>query len=124
MKQHQVLDIAKEYAVKYLTGLPGKRVFPGEAALKELGHLSIPLPGSSKDPEEVLEILNRIGSPNTVASNGARYFGFVFGGTLPAALAANWLAGAWDQNAVFKISSPISAQLEKVAGNWLLHLLQ
>src|SRR5664279_3026905 len=108
MNENQVLDIAKEYAIRYLNELPAKRAFPNEEALKELENLSIPLPDSSKNPEEVLEILNSIGSPNTVASNGARYFGFVFGGTLPVALAANWLAGAWDQNAVFKISSPIS----------------
>ncbi len=124
MKEYEILETAKEYAVKYLNELPGKRAFPDEESLKELENLSIPMPGSSKNPEEVLEILNSMGSMNTVASNGARYFGFVFGGTLPAALAANWLAGAWDQNAVFKISSPISAQLEKVAGNWLLNLLK
>src|SRR6266480_2997408 len=124
MKEHKLLGIAKEYALKYLDELPQKRAFPGPEALKELENLSVPLPDSSKNPEEVLEILNTIGSANTVASNGARYFGFVFGGTLPAALAANWLAAAWDQNAVFKISSPISAQLEKVSGRWLLDLLQ
>ncbi len=124
MNKHQLLDIAKEYAVNYLDKLPGRRVFPAKEALNELESLSIPLPELSKSPEEVLEILNTIGSANTVASNGGRYFGFVFGGTLPAALAANWLAAAWDQNAVFKISSPIAAKLEKVAGSWLLNLLQ
>ncbi len=124
MKENKLLGLAKEYAVKYLHELPEKRAFPDAAALSELEKLSIPLPASSTEPEEVLEVLNKVGSPNTVASNGGRYFGFVFGGTLPVALAANWLASAWDQNAVFKISSPIAAQTEKVAGNWLLELLR
>ena len=124
MQANKLLDITKEYAVKYLYELPGKRVFPGEEALKQLDAFSIELPASATNPEEVLEILNRIGSANTVASNGGRYFGFVFGGTLPASLAASWLASTWDQNAAFRITSPIGAQLEKVAGNWLLSLLQ
>lgn len=124
MSNHELLDIVKEYAVKYLDELPAKRAFPDEEALKQLESLSIPLPASPTNAEAVLEILNTVGSVNTVASNGARYFGFVFGGSLPAALAANWLAGAWDQNAVFKVSSPISAQIEKVAAGWLLNLLR
>src|SRR5205823_1553125 len=124
MNHDKLLQLTKEYAVGYLDDLPGKRVFPDHEALKKLQVLHIPLPERSKDAEEVLKILNEVGSPNTVASNGARYFGFVFGGTLPASLAANWLAAAWDQNAVFKISSPISAELEKVAASWLLDLLQ
>ena len=124
MEKHKLLDIAKEYAVNYLDGLPGKRVFPTPEALQELTQLSIPLPDAATNPEEVLRTLHTIGSANTVASSGARYFGFVFGGTLPAALAANWLAGTWDQNAALKVSSPISAQVEKVAGSWLLNLLQ
>ena len=124
MKENKLLTLAKEYAVKYLDELPDRRVFPDEGALRELEKLSMPLPRLSKNPEEVLEVLNTIGSRNTVASNGGRYFGFVFGGTLPVALAANWLASAWDQNAVFKISSPIAARTEQVAGSWLLNLLK
>ncbi|MEO5996907.1 MAG: aminotransferase class V-fold PLP-dependent enzyme [Chitinophagaceae bacterium] len=124
MKENKLLHMAKEYATKYLLELPGRRVFPDEEALKELHKLSVPLPYSSTKDEEVLEILNTIGSRNTVATNGGRYFGFVFGGTLPVTLAANWLASTWDQNAVFKISSPIAAQMEKVAGNWILDLLK
>lgn len=123
MKDNKLLELAKEYAVNYLTELPEKRVFPDEAALKELEKLAVPLPASSTDPRKVLDILNTIGSRSTVASNGGRYFGFVFGGTLPVTLAANWMASAWDQNAVLNISSPIAAKMEKVAGKWLLDLL-
>jgi glutamate/tyrosine decarboxylase-like PLP-dependent enzyme len=120
----KLLEAVNEYAVRYLEELPGKRAFPSNETLKDLEKLSIGLPEHPKNPEEVITLLNNIGSPNTVASNGPRYFGFVFGGSLPASLAANWLAAAWDQNAVFKISSPISAKIEKVAGSWLLDLLQ
>ncbi|HXT34747.1 MAG TPA: pyridoxal-dependent decarboxylase, partial [Chloroflexota bacterium] len=64
-----------------------------------------------------------LGSPGTVASAGPRYFGFVTGGALPAALAAHWLAGAWDQNVTLTVMSPTASQLETTALRWLLDLL-
>ncbi len=124
MDQYKILDKASLYAKRYLAALPARRVFPDEASLNELQKLSFPLPESSADPEKVLETLDNIGSPNTVASNGGRYFGFIFGGSLPASLAASWLSSAWDQNGVFRISSPVAAQIEKTAAEWLVDLFR
>jgi glutamate/tyrosine decarboxylase-like PLP-dependent enzyme len=124
MMDPNLLSTVKDYATTYLNELPRKRAFPADEQLIELEKLKVPLPDTGKNPKDVIDILNNIGSPNTVASTGARYFGFVFGGSLPASLAANWLAAAWDQNASFKISSPIAAQIEQVTSQWLLDLLQ
>jgi glutamate/tyrosine decarboxylase-like PLP-dependent enzyme len=69
-----------------------------------------------------LALLDDIGSPGTVATAGGRYFGFVIGGSLPAALAANWLAGAWDQNAAMQVMSPVAAKLEEIVLGWMVDL--
>jgi len=81
------------------------------------------LPEGPTAPDAVIDLLDRIGSPATMATAGGRFFGFVHGGCLPAALAANWLAGAWDQNAALFTSSPIASRLEEVAQRWLVELL-
>jgi aromatic-L-amino-acid decarboxylase len=124
MGPYKILNAAADNALDYLEKLQDRRVFPSEESLQKLEKLSFPLPDAPTNPEEVIHLLNAVGSENTVASNGGRYFGFVFGGTLPASLATNWLAAAWDQNAVFKVSSPIAAHIEKISGKWMLELLR
>jgi glutamate/tyrosine decarboxylase-like PLP-dependent enzyme len=81
-----------------------------------------PLPVSGEDPLEVIEALARRAEPGLVGSAGPRYFGFVVGGGVPAALAADWLASAWDQNAAMFVMSPAAAVVEEVAARWLLDL--
>jgi len=123
MKEYAILNSAAEHALRYLDELRERRVYPDERSLQQLKKFPVQLPEASTEAEEIVGLLNSAGSINTVATNGGRYFGFVFGGALPASLAANWLASAWDQNAVFKIASPVATHIEKIAGAWLLDLL-
>ena len=81
------------------------------------------LPHVGRPASEILALLDELGSQGSVASSGPRYFGFVTGGALPASIAANWLAAAWDQNAFSETSSPIGAALESVALRWVLEIL-
>jgi glutamate/tyrosine decarboxylase-like PLP-dependent enzyme len=110
--------------MRYLDGLDSRPVAPTAAAVAALQAFDRSLPEKSNDPAETLRLLDEVGSPATMAMAGPRFFGFVIGGSLPVTLAANWLAGAWDQNAVLYRPSPGTAFLEQVALGWLLDLLR
>ena len=119
-----LLHSVADRAANYLDGLNQRGVAPSDEAVKRLAELDEALPDAPTAPEKVLAMLDEIGSPATVATSGKRFFGFVIGGSVPAALAANWMASTWDQNAGLRVASPIAAKTEDVALAWLLDLLK
>jgi glutamate/tyrosine decarboxylase-like PLP-dependent enzyme len=118
----RLLGDTAQRAAEYLESLRERPVAPSRNAIEGLSRFDEPLPESPTDPGEVIRLLDSIGSPATTAMAGPRFFGFVIGGSLPASLAANWLAGAWDQNSAYFSPTPATATLEQVALRWLLDL--
>jgi glutamate/tyrosine decarboxylase-like PLP-dependent enzyme len=118
-----LLSTALQRSTRYLQEAGSRRVSPTPADVERLSELGGPLAEEPSDPERVLGLLDDIGSPATVINVGGRYFGFVNGGSLPAALAAEWLASAWDQNAGPGPCSPTAAALEAITIQWTCDLL-
>ena len=117
-----LLEMSAERAIAYLEGLENRPVAPSAAAVAGLAALDEPLPERPTPDADVIRQLDEVCSPATMAMAGPRFFGFIIGGSLPVALAANWLAGAWDQNSALYNVTPATAELERVALRWLLEL--
>ena len=118
-----LLKRAARDAMDYLEGVDSRSVAPAAKAVSALNSLRGPLPPGPTSAETVLHLLHEYGSPATVAKNNGRFFGFVNGGCLPAAIAASWMVSAWDQNAAFFVQSPTAVVLEEIALEWVRELL-
>src|SRR5471032_3171013 len=118
-----LLHSVADRSARYLEDIQNRRVAPSAEAVLALDQFLEPLPAAPSAPEDVLRMLDEVGSPATMGIAGPRFFGFVIGGALPATLGANWLAAAWDQNAGLFAATPISALLEEVSLGWLLDAL-
>jgi glutamate/tyrosine decarboxylase-like PLP-dependent enzyme len=114
-----VLRRAAELAADWLRTLPERPV----AAAGDPDGLRGPLPEHGEDAVAVVEALAAAAEPGLVASPGPRYFGFVTGGALPAAVGADWLTSAWDQNAGLHVMSPAAAVAEETVAGWAKELL-
>jgi glutamate/tyrosine decarboxylase-like PLP-dependent enzyme len=121
--ERELLRRTAEIAADFLDTLYKRPVFPGEH-VEELGAaLHEQLPDDPSDALDVIEKIARGVDPGVVATAGPRYFGFVTGGTLPAALAADWLVSSWDQSNGLFAAGPSVSVAEHVAGEWTKEIL-
>jgi glutamate/tyrosine decarboxylase-like PLP-dependent enzyme len=122
-KQLDLLRESAGRAARYVDTVDQRPVAPLPSDIERLELLGGDLNDDPGEPAELIALLDDCGSPATVASTGSRYFGFVTGGSLPAAMAANWLAAAWDQNAALFAQSPVASKVEEIVSAWLLDVL-
>ena len=119
----ELLRRTAEIAADYVESLDERPVFPDVTPEQLREALGGPLPDEPLDPAQVVVELAEHAGPGVVATGSGRYFGFVIGGGLPAALAADWLTSAWDQNAGLYAAGPSASIVEQVTRDWLLELL-
>lgn len=118
-----LLEQASQYAFDYINTIYQKPPFPDEKAIQELNVFNEELPFDGTDAFAVIKQLHEIGSPATTAEIGGRFFGFVNGGLLPVAHAAEWLADTWNQNSALYVMSPVTSKLEMICERWIVQLL-
>jgi len=116
------LDAAHRAALAFLETVDERPVWPRATLDDMLAVFGGPLADEGADPAAVIEEIAAQADPGLVAIPGGRFFGFVIGSTLPAALAADWLVSAWDQNSGSSTLTPTTVALERVAGQWMLDL--
>jgi len=117
------LGIAAEHAQKWLDSVPSRGINPDKNANKIKVELGSVLPDGPTDPALVVKRLAEVGEPGLMSMGSGRFFGWVIGGTFPAALGADWLVSAWDQNTGLRTATPTTAAVEEIAAQWLLEIL-
>jgi glutamate/tyrosine decarboxylase-like PLP-dependent enzyme len=117
------LDRAHAHALEWLDSVPTRPVAPAASADELEARFSVPLPEGQVDAADVVDELVEMCEPGLMDMPSGRFFGWVIGGTLPAALAADWLVSAWDQNAAMRFATPATVAVESIAGRWMLDLL-
>ncbi len=123
MVQKDVLAVATAHARAFIAGLEARPVGQQGTHATLAAALAGELPEDGVDAAQVVDELARAVEPGLVATAGPRFFGFVIGGRLPAALGADWLTSVWDQNASHYATSAAASVVEEVAAGWLLDLL-
>jgi glutamate/tyrosine decarboxylase-like PLP-dependent enzyme len=124
MNDKDIFNRAKEYAFDYADHSSDRNIYPADNAISGLNIFNEDLQEYTCNPQEVLEMLHKYGSPATVNQIGGRYFGFVNGGVIPTGLAAKWLNDFWDQNTPLYVASPINSALESVVEKWLRQIFR
>ena len=119
----ELLELTASIAADYLESLGERRVFPDVTPEQLRAALGGPLPEQPLEARQVVTDLAEAADPGVVAMGSGRYFGFVIGGALPAALAADWLTTVWDQNAGLYVAGPSASIVEQVTRDWILELL-
>jgi glutamate/tyrosine decarboxylase-like PLP-dependent enzyme len=114
---------AADAARAWLDALPGRPVRPQAGAREMLAAFSEPVPEEGSDPAAVVRDLARRAEPGLMANGSGRFLGWVIGGALPAAIAADWLVSAWDQNSAMSEPFPATTMIEQVTAGWILDLL-
>lgn len=117
------LDRAHEHARRWLSSLTDRPIPPSSDADACLPGFGGDLPSGSVDPATVVDELADAVEPGLMAMPSGRFYGWVIGGTLPAALGADWLVSAWDQNSTLRFATPGVVAAEETAGRWLIDLL-
>ena len=117
------LSLAAKHSQKWLDSIAIRDVNPKMNADEIKVGLGLELPDGPTDPAAVVERLAEVGESGLMAMSSGRFFGWVVGGTLPAALGADWLVSAWDQNSASRIATPTTAAVEEIASKWLLEIL-
>src|SRR5215468_1320975 len=124
MPDHDMaLARAASYAAQWLDSLATRPVTPRASVAEVTAALGTELPDGPTQAPEVIDLLARACEPGLVAMPSGRFYGFVIGGTHPAALAADWLVSAWDQNTGLRLPTPANSAVEDVVSWWLLDVL-